>query len=322
MATTSKKPVSKKPKTTKKVSTKIVKKTVAKKVTKTPVKTAKVTAAKSAPIKKDIAKKVTSTVSYQIQKLRSWNISMAILHAVQAVAVLLLAKSNVGIQPVTTNYITLDSLASTPAHPVFVSATRHLFDVHLVWLIAVFFIVSAIAHVSIATWYRARYDRDLGMGINKARWIEYSLSASTMMVVIGLIAGIFDIGTLLLMFGLTAVMNLCGLTMELVNQNRPKVSWITYIVGSIAGILPWIVYVFYIVGSKMFGEGGGPPTFVYFILVSIFLFFNSFAYVMFKQYQKKGKWADYLYGERAYMILSLVAKSVLAWQVFAGTLRP
>jgi len=31
---------------------------------------------------------------------------------------------------------------------------------------------------------------------------------------------------------------------------------------------------------------------------------------------------DYLYGERAYIILSLVAKSLLAWQIFVGTLRP
>jgi hypothetical protein len=43
---------------------------------------------------------------------------------------------------------------------------------------------------------------------------------------------------------------------------------------------------------------------------------------MILQYKKKGKWADYLYGEKAYMVLSLVAKSALAWQVFAGTLRP
>ena len=33
-----------------------------------------------------------------------------------------------------------------------------------------------------------------------------------------------------------------------------------------------------------------------------------------------GKWSDYFYGERVYMILSLVAKSLLAWQVFGGTL--
>jgi hypothetical protein len=40
------------------------------------------------------------------------------------------------------------------------------------------------------------------------------------------------------------------------------------------------------------------------------------------QYKKVWKWKDYLFGEKVYMILSLVAKSALAWQVFAGTLRP
>ncbi len=40
------------------------------------------------------------------------------------------------------------------------------------------------------------------------------------------------------------------------------------------------------------------------------------------QYKKVGKWADYPYGERAYIPLSFFAKSALAWQVFAGMLRP
>jgi hypothetical protein len=38
------------------------------------------------------------------------------------------------------------------------------------------------------------------------------------------------------------------------------------------------------------------------------------------QYKKIGKWSDYVYGESTYVLLSLVAKSLLAWQVFAGTL--
>ncbi len=38
------------------------------------------------------------------------------------------------------------------------------------------------------------------------------------------------------------------------------------------------------------------------------------------QYKKVGKWKDYLYGERFYIILSLVAKTALAWQVFSGTM--
>ena len=40
------------------------------------------------------------------------------------------------------------------------------------------------------------------------------------------------------------------------------------------------------------------------------------------QYRKVGPWRDYAFGELAYIVLSLVAKSLLAWQVFAGTLRP
>jgi hypothetical protein len=43
---------------------------------------------------------------------------------------------------------------------------------------------------------------------------------------------------------------------------------------------------------------------------------------MILQYKKIGPWKDYLYGEKVYVLLSLVAKSALAWQVFVGTLMP
>ena len=257
-----------------------------------------------------------------LDRLNRWNWVLAVFHAVQAALVLWLAKPGAGVEPITTSYLTRDSLASTDTQPVLVSATHRLFDVHLAWIVAAFFIMSALAHLSIATWYRKRYERDLQVGINRARWIEYSLSASTMMVAIGLLAGIYDISTLLLMFGATAVMNLCGLVMEVVNQKRDTVSWVAYVVGCVAGVLPWLAFLIYILGSRQYGEGGGPPTFVYYILVSIFLFFNSFAYNMYLQYKKRGRWADYMFGEKAYMILSLVAKAALAWQVFGGTLRP
>lgn len=63
-----------------------------------------------------------------------------------------------------------------------------------------------------------------------------------------------------------------------------------------------------------------PPGFVYGFVISLFLLFNCLALVQWKQYRAKGKWADYLYGERTYIVLSLVAKSAPAWQIFAGTL--
>jgi hypothetical protein len=303
------------------------KKSTAKKVTAKKVASKKATVQKTV-LQTKLNKKVaevsatakTKKPSTPISRLRTWNWWLAFLHAAQGVAVVLLAKDVTF--PVTTSYLTTDSLASTAEQPVLVSATRNLWDVNLGYVVAAFFFMSAIAHLSIATWYRKKYEKNLENGINKARWFEYAASASTMMIAIAMIAGIADLSTLLLMFGATAVMNFCGLVMELANQRKDKVDWTSYWVGCLAGILPWIAYVIYVYGSERYGEGGGPPTFVYFILVSIFLFFNSFAFNMWLQYKKKGRWADYLYGERTYMILSLLAKSALAWQVFAGTLRP
>jgi len=158
-------------------------------------------------------------------------------------------------------------------------------------------------------------------GINKVRWFEYALSASVMMVAISLLSGIYDLSSLIMIFFLDAIMNLTGLAMEVHNQGEKKIKWLDFVIGCIAGIIPWIVFGIYVYGARQFG-GGNIPTFVYWIYVSIFIFFNSFAINMFLQYKKIGAWKNYLYGERAYIILSLVAKTLLAWQVFGGTLRP
>jgi len=64
------------------------------------------------------------------------------------------------------------------------------------------------------------------------------------------------------------------------------------------------------------------PTFVYMILFIYFVVFNIFAVNMVLQYKGVGRWRDYLYGERVYIILSFVAKSILAWLVFIGVFAP
>jgi len=195
-----------------------------------------------------------------------------------------------------------------------------LFELSLPILIVLFLFMSAAAHFIIATVYNKKYNDNLDKGINKARWIEYSLSASTMMVAIVLLVGIYDAMSLLMIFMLVAIMNLLGLVMEIHNQTTKKTNWISYWVGCLAGAIPWIAVAFYMwLGAD---NGSKAPDFVYWIFVSIFLFFNCFAINMVLQYKKIGPWKDYLYGERMYIILSLIAKTLLAWQVFAGVLRP
>ena len=167
---------------------------------------------------------------------------------------------------------------------------------------------------------RDRYSSNLGKGVNYARWMEYSISSSVMLVVIAMLIGIYDVASLILLFALNASMILFGWLMELQNQSGNHVNWTPFWFGTFAGIITWVA-----IGIYLFGAGngdGGPPAFVYGIFGSIFIFFNVFAINMVLQYKKIGPWHHYLFGERVYILLSLSSKSVLAWQVFAGTLRP
>lgn len=246
-------------------------------------------------------------------KLIRLNWAAAILHFISGVLILILSKDFT--LPISAYYLKFD-----PATQSLQPATDTLFDLSLPLLVATFFFLSALAHLSIVTIYKKKYLENLGKGINSARWIEYSLSASVMMVAISLLVGIYDIASLIAVFGAVAVMNLCGLIMEVHNQTTKKTNWLSYWVGCLAGIIPWIMVAFYLWAGA--NNGSEAPNFVYWIFVSIFIFFNCFALNMVLQYKKVGKWSDYMYGERMYVILSLVAKSALAWQVFAGTLRP
>ncbi|MFW6041346.1 MAG: heliorhodopsin HeR, partial [Thermoplasmatota archaeon] len=193
--------------------------------------------------------------------------------------------------------------------------------IQLAPFVALFLFISAIAHFLIATILFKKYEHHLKNHMNPYRWFEYSVSASVMIVIIAMLTGIYDLGLLIALFVLTAVMNLMGLMMELHNQTTEKTDWTSYIIGCIAGAAPWIV-IGVSFGTAIVAAGGSVPDFVIAIYFSLLVFFNLFAINMILQYKKVGKWKDYLYGERMYVVLSLVAKSALAWQVFFGTLRP
>lgn len=251
--------------------------------------------------------KITTT------KLRKFNVIMAVLHAVQGVLVLALSRSFD--LPISGSYLAFNQQTQR-LEP----AAEGLFNLSLPMLVATFFFLSALAHIVIATVYFRWYERNLKRGVNKARWIEYAASASTMMVAISLLVGVYDVSSLGMIFALTAIMNLMGLVMEVHNQTTKKTNWLSYGIGCFSGAVPWLVIALYMwIGAQ---NGSSAPAFVYWIFVSIFIFFNCFAVNMFLQYKKIGPWRNYLYGERVYIILSLIAKSLLAWQVFAGTLRP
>jgi len=248
------------------------------------------------------------------RRLRLFNAAMGTLHLLQGSAMLLL--SNDSTLPLRTTF-----LDSDPQSEEIVTLTNTVFDLRLGPLVAVFLLISAAAHYLLASpviypWYV----KNLKRHINYVRWYEYALSSSVMIVVIAMLSGMFDLPSLVLIFALNATMIFFGLMMELHNQTTDKTNWTAFNLGVFAGIVPWVI-IFWYFSSAVANSQDAVPTFVYGIIASLFVFFNVFAVNMVLQYRKIGPWRDYLFGERMYILLSLFAKSALAWQVFSGTLR-
>jgi len=246
-------------------------------------------------------------------RIRLFNAAMAILHALQGL--LMLALSSDYSLPVTTTFLRGGGPLDQPRSP------EVLVRLRIGPLVAAFLFLSALAHFllilpGIFEWYR----KNLSRGMNPARWMEYSLSASLMIVLIAMLSGIYELGALVLIFFLNACMILFGWLMELMNQYTERLEWLPFYFGCLAGIVPWVVVAVYFFGA-LADPQAQVPTFVYFILPILFVLFNVFAVNMVLQYRKVGPWRDYLFGERIYILLSLVAKSFLAWMVFGGTLR-
>ena len=248
------------------------------------------------------------TTENTMRRLRLYNAGMGFLHAIQAIAVLLL--SNDFALPVTAAF-----MEGPPGTP---SSTEELFTLPLGPAVAAFLFMSALAHFVVAGPGWGKYRRDLAAHRNEQRWIEYSFSASLMIVLIAMITGIADVAALVALFGVNAAMILFGWLQERYEEPGGG-GWRPFVFGCIAGIVPWIAIGIYLWAP---GASAEPPGFVYAIFVSLFLFFNSFALNQLLQYRQSGPWRSYLFGERVYVLLSLLAKSALAWQVFANTLVP
>ena len=242
-------------------------------------------------------------------RLRRDNAVAAAVHLIQAVAVLALASSFA--LPVTAAY--LQGPPGTPAMEVEV-----LFDLPTGFAVAAFLAISALAHLLVCTVWWPRYLADLARHRNPARWVEYSVSSSLMIVLIAQLVGIADVAALLALFGVNGSMILFGWLQERYEEPGGG-GWLPFAFGCLAGAVPWLAIGIYLL-SLGSASSAGPPQFVYGIFVSLFVFFNIFALNQWLQYRARGRWANYLFGERIYILLSLTAKSALAWQVFAGTL--
>ena len=239
--------------------------------------------------------------------LRTWNLGLSVLHAAQAVLVLVMASDFA---------ITVTSTYPQGPPGTRLTTPESLFDVPIGAAIAAFLFLAAFDHFATATFARTAYERDLARGINRFRWVEYSFSATLMVILIGFYSGMTDITTVIVVAGANVAMILLGWLQERMNPpGRTTTTMMPFWFGTAAGIAPWIAIWVNIFGAEEV------PGFVYGIVVAELIFFFSFGLNQWLQYKGLGRWRNYAYGEKTYLVLSLAAKSILAWQIYGGSLN-
>ena len=248
----------------------------------------------------------TGATPERFANLRIWNLALTVAHAVQAVLIVVLSGS-----------FAITVVSTFPEGPPGTATppSESLFDVRIGLAMGLFLALAAFDHLVTATVARSTYEGDLRGGINRFRWAEYSISATIMVILIGFYSGITNITAVVAVAGANAAMILFGWLQERMNPpGRTTTTMMPFWFGTLAGIAPWIGIGIQIIGSETV------PGFVYGIVITQFVLFFSFGLNQWLQYRSVGRWRDYLYGEKVYLVLSLVAKSLLAWQIYFGSL--
>ena len=159
------------------------------------------------------------------RRLRAWNASLAVLHAAQAAVIL--AFSNGFTLPVTISFL--------KGPPGTKASTDTVYNLPIGPAVATFLLLAALDHALMAAPRIHRwYERKLEIERSPARWWEYSLSASLMIVLIAMLTGISDLAALIGLFGANAAMIMFGLTMERANRAGRPVVWRPFVYGCIA----------------------------------------------------------------------------------------
>lgn len=191
------------------------------------------------------------------------------------------------------------------------------------WYSAVFILLSGLNHLAtVIPGLRGIYEGYLEVSQSPFRWIEYSMSASLMRVMIAQLSGVTDIHILFSIFVLTATTMILGWAHESVNARARaediQQNWFPFITAWLPHMASWaIIFCYFFVGVSR----GDPPAFVWAIVFILFVLDGTFALLFWLQWRKVGRFEDYATGEIGFILLSFTSKSALAWINFFGGSR-
>lgn len=247
-----------------------------------------------------------------------FNLSTALVQAISAIAIILLTK----LENEYVVYSTFPELSFTipdytdySTNTVLIPVPKEIFHVSAGHLSTVYLFLSSLHHAFICTLGRNIYEHYLQRNRAIFRWLEYTITVPIMKVVIGLLCGINDINTLILIVGHTVVTMILGLVFELQNDSdgrenhsvRWRIFWLAFIPHAFA----WTTILTYLAVFSNFDR-----SIVHTTVLTTFLLDFSFPIMLFLQWRGRGLFQDYASGEIAFTILSILSKNSLAWMTF------
>lgn len=275
----------------------------------------------------------------------SANLVCVILHLGLAVATIIAAGGGEGGLATPTLRVYLTNLTWVPDSadalvPVNVAAGQGLYLAHLtLW----FFLLSALAHgtICVGNWRQAfavnyKEWREITYWTGwyyvwihncrqPLRWAEYSFSASVMIITIAIASGVAHIYMISAIFALTWSTMLFGHFTEALSRpvsrgpNKRPEKWaiksrLRRLYPHFLGYGPYLTAWGILMHSffwNVSGDGGGPPSFVYIIVVGQFVVFTGFGFTQLvnQSFQSGPSW--YVWGEFSYLVLSLFSKGLL-----------
>jgi hypothetical protein len=249
----------------------------------------------------------------QLPSLRTWNIWLAVVFALQAVALVLYTGSKS--YPLTMQYLAPDALATEAnGHQVLAAATRHLLDVHIAWLLAVTLIVLAVANLAVATVFRKHYERFLALGSNAPRWVGLGIGSGLLMSAIALASGISQLSTLLLIFVSMALgCGLVPLAEKLHQEGKGLTQHAVCAAATVATALPLVVLALGALGALLWN--GKIPAQLYAVYASGLVLYVAWGLAGHFRVYRQGRWADTLFAERAFLLLGFATVTALTWQL-------
>ncbi|KAL7574730.1 hypothetical protein ACA910_017294 [Epithemia clementina (nom. ined.)] len=259
-----------------------------------------------------------------VSTLRAWNATATLFQLGQAGALFYLATKAETNWFIYTNFPT--SLDDSNEGGFGVPKLDEIAGYSVSWYSGAFLALSGLNHLSCLL-FEPTYHYYLERSQNPFRWFEYSLSASLMRVMIAQLSGVADLHLLFTIFVLSATTMLLGAAHESTNAKARAdgdrfQNWFAFWTAWLPHLASWAVifsYFFYTVANS----DESPPTFVWSIVIILFVLDATFALLFWWQWNESRPdfFDNYINGEIGFILLSFTSKAALAWINYFGGSR-